>query len=154
MFAIAVLTALQIVVKLFVGIAYRLVEWKTGVVSAIGTVLVVALALLEAALRAGAFKNPQVIYEALKKPAAWCGVFLFLSVMLGFERLLKRANYRRWAASVALGSLLMVGVLLNVGIGADSKYSDGLGRSALLAALLMGVGFAGCGAAAYVQRRN
>ena len=121
LFDIVILSGTQVMLRFLVGIAYRIVEWKTGAVSAISTLLAVALALTDVAVRTGILEDANAVQAKLMKPMAWFGIFVCASATLAFERISKVGLYPLWASGIALGSILMIPVLLGLAIGRDAS---------------------------------
>ena len=145
LFDIVILGGTQAFLKLFVGIAYRIVEWKTGAVSAISTILAALLSIADVAVRVGILKDPSAIQEKLMKPMAWFGVFVCASATLAFERMIKVGIYPRWASFVGLGSILMTLVLFGLAIGGDARLWAQLVGPARLSGILIAIGLLGIG---------
>jgi hypothetical protein len=143
MFDIVILGGTQALLKLLVGIAYRMVEWKTGAVSAISTILAAVLPIADVAVRAGILKDPSAIQEKLMKPMAWFGVFVCASATLAFERMIKVGIYPRWASFVGLGSILMMVILLGLASVGDAHLWAQLAGPARLSGILIAIGLLG-----------
>lgn len=154
--ALIALSILQVLIRMFVALAYRLVEYKNGVFSAIGEIVAATLWIVDVALRAGHLRDLQTLYNVLSRPAAVLGACVCGAAMLGFEQMISTgSSHRRWAAAAALGFMLLMLILAAVALGAISReFQEGLAHIAIVSGSLITVGLVGLGIRLYFDQRR